>query len=443
MKLSASEIIYKTRTYNLAGWHSEESPAPLTMVKGEGVYFWDVHGKRYFDWSSMQINVNVGHAHPKMVKAIQQQAGKMTCLSANITTETRARLGENLARITPVFLRKNYLTAGGNDAFETALKIARLYSGRQKILVRHPSFHEEVLACSGPYQLPAEFDLPWLVQVPDPCSMHDPSYSERSPEESDRLLVEIFTKKIAAEGSKNIAAILLAGYTSENGISQGGEFFWRSVQEICEQNGILLIVDEIFSGFGRTGEWFGIDHYPFVRPDILILANGISAGYVPLGAVMVSDSISDRLAGDVNWCGLNYNTHSLACAAALASLQVYEEEGLITRAKKSGLLLKDGLQRLADKHPSLGKVSGSGLFYMIELVKDRRTAEPLSDYRKPLSEPMLKLNEVLIRHGLSTLIRWNRIVCAPPLIIKPRELQSGLEIIDRALDVADRYCEDG
>ena len=284
MKLTASEIINKTRIYNLAGWQPQGAAIPLVMVKGEGIYFWDVNGKRYLDWSSMQLNVNLGHAHPKLVRAIQHQAGKMSCLRPNMTSEARAQLGETLARLTPLHLRKNYLTLGANDALDNALKIARLFTCRDKVLIRHPSLHEEVLACCGPYLLPEKFGQPWLVKLPDPCSLHNFSEKKHSPLEIDQALLTLVRDKLQEVNPQNVAAILLPGYTAEEGVNQGGELFWSSIQDICAEHGILLIVDESLSGFGRTGEWFGIDHYPFVRPDILVLSSGLCSAIYPSGS---------------------------------------------------------------------------------------------------------------------------------------------------------------
>ena len=439
MKLTTSEIIEKTRRYNLAGWQPRGITTPLAMVKGEGIYFWDVNGKRYCDWSSMQMNVNLGHAHHRLVRAIQNQAGKMTCLNSHMTSEARARLGEELARFTPLHLRKNYLTLGATDALDSALKIARLYSGREKVLIRQASFHEEVLACCGPYLLPEKFGPPWLVKIPLPCMDHDLSFKRYTQPEYDQIVAEQVNKKLLEEGPQNVAAILLPGYISEYGVNQGGETFWKNIQDICETHGILMIVDESLSGFGRTGEWFGIDHYPFVRPDILVFSSSLTSGYVPIGAVMVSDEISEHLEKDSHWCGMNYNAHSLACTAALTTLEIYESDGIIRYAKRMGQHLKEGLEKLAEKHPSLGAVRGSGLFYMAELVKDKQSGEPLCGEQQPWNEPMLRLNETLLENGLSTILRGSRLLSAPPLIIKPRELEAGLEIIDKALYVTDRY----
>jgi taurine--2-oxoglutarate transaminase len=445
MSMSYKEIVQKTKDYSLASWLPQGSWDPVPMVRGEGVYFWDANGKRYIDWSSMLINVNIGHGNSRVIKAIQEQAAKVTYVKPSITTEPRAILGEMLAEITPGNMTKSFFTLGGADAIENAMKIARQYTGRQKVLARYRSYHGATFgamtAGGDPRRLANEPGVPWVVHIHDPYAYRSPIYRGRTQEEGDLILGDLIEETVQYEGPENIAAILLESYSGTSGIIQGGDTFWKRIQEICDKYDILLILDEVMSGFGRTGKWFGIENYPFVKPDLMVLAKGLTAGYVPLGAVMVSDEISAYFEKNTLWCGLTYNAHSLACAAAIATIEVYKEENLIERAHQMGEILKSGLEKLAEKHPCLGDIRGTGLFYVIELVKNRETREPMSPFNQPLTEPMQKVAASLAESGLSTFVRWNWIFNTPPLIITEAQIQEGLDMVDKALDEADPYYE--
>jgi taurine--2-oxoglutarate transaminase len=445
MSMNYAEIVQKTKDYSLASWLPQGSWDPVPMVRGEGVYFWDADGKRYIDWSSMLINVNIGHGNPKVIKAIQEQAAKVTYVKPSITTEPRAILGEMLNEITPGNMTKSFFTLGGADAIENAMKIARQYTGRQKVLARYRSYHGATFgamtAGGDPRRLPNEPGVPWVVHIHDPYAYRSPIYRGRTQEEGDLILGDLIEETVQYEGPENIAAILLEGYSGTSGIIQGGEIFWKRIQEICDKYDILLIIDEVMSGFGRTGKWFGIENYPFVKADLMVLAKGLTAGYVPLGAVMVSDEIAAHFDKNTLWCGLTYNAHSLGCAAAIAAIDVYKEENLIEKSLKMGAVLRTGLEKLAEKHPCLGDIRGTGLFYVIELVKNRETREPMSTFNQPLTEPMQKVAASLAESGLSTFVRWSWIFNSPPLTVTESQIQEGLDMVDKALDEADPYYE--
>lgn len=440
-----TELVKRTKAFTLANWSAQRSWQPLTMVRGEGVYFWDADGRRYLDWSSQLINVNIGHNHPYVVKAIQEQAARLCYAYPGIATEPRARLGELLQEIAPGDLQKSFFTLGGADAIESGMQMARLYTGRQKILARYRSFHGGTfgaLSASGdPRRLPNEPGVPWIVHVHDPYAYRSPLYRGRTADEGDQALVDQIEETILLEGPDNVAAILLEGYSGTSGVIQGGEVYWRGIQSLCDRYGILLMVDEVISGFGRTGEWFGVNHYPTVKPDIMMMAKGLTSGYVPLGATMITDKIAAHFDDHVLWAGLTYSGHALACAAAIANIEVYRQEGLIERSRTMGKALRAGLLTLTEKHPCVGDIRGIGLNQIIELVKNRATREPLSGFNRPLSEPMQKVAATLRQNGLSTLVRWNWIFCAPPLVVNETQLQEGLAILDEALAVADRYYE--
>jgi len=441
--MNHAELAAKSKQYTLAPWVAQGQWFPLTMSRAEGVYFWNADGKRYLDWSSMLINVNIGHGNQHVIRAIQEQVEKFTYCRPDYTTEPRARLGEILAEISPHDLSKSFFTLAGADAVENAMKIARLYSGRQKILTRYRSYHGGTFAAAtaggDPRRLANEPGVPWIVRIHDPYAYRSSLYRGRTAEEGDQALVDQMRDTVEFEGAENIAALLLEGYSGTSGIIQGGEVFWKGVQSLCDDYDILLIIDEVMSGFGRTGKWFGIDHYPFVEPDLLVTAKGLTSGYQPLGAVTVSPEISEHFEDNTLWCGLTYSSHAVACAAACACYEVYRDEDLIRRSATKGKILKSGLEKLRDKHPCLGDIRGAGLHFVIELVKDRETREPMSPFNRPLTEPMAKISQLFREEGLSTFVRWNWIFCCPPLIVTDEQIQEGLDMIDRALDLADAY----
>jgi len=445
MSMSHEDLVQQNKAYTLASWTAQESWNPISMARAEGVFFWDGDGKRYIDWSSQLMNVNVGHGHPDVVAAIRAQAGEVPYAYPGIATGPRAELGRLLAEITPGTLRKSFFTLGGADAIENAMKIARLYTGRQKILSRYRSYHGgtfgAMTAGGDPRRLANEPGVPWIVHVHDPYAYRSPLYRGRTQDEGDQALVDQIAETIEFEGPDNVAAILLEGYSGSSGIIQGGDVFWRGIARIQERYGILLIVDEVMSGFGRTGKWFGINHYPWVKPDIMVMAKGLTSGYVPLGATIVTEAIADHFADRTLWAGLTYSAHTLGCATGIANIEVYKKEGLIDKAAQMGAKLTAGLRALADKHPCVGDIRGAGLLQVLELVKNRETREPMGPFNKPLPEPMQRVAAYLRQNGLSTFVRWSWIFCAPPLVINDEELQLGLDIIDSALSIADEYVD--
>ena len=443
MSISHAELVERNKAYTLASWTAQADWRPLSMTRAQGIYFWDADGKRFIDWSSQLINVNVGHGHPHVIKALQEQAAKICYAYPGIATEPRARLGEMLQKIAPAGLAKSFFTTGGADAIENAMKIARLYTGRQKIVTRYRSYHGATFgamtAGGDPRRLANEPGVPWIVRVHGPYSYRSPIYRGRSADEGDQVVVDLMEQTILYEGPENVAAILMEGYSGTSGILQGGEPFWRGVQAICDKYAILLIVDEVMSGFGRTGKWFGIDHYPFVKPDLMVIAKGLTSGYVPMGGVMVTDEIASYFDDHTLWAGLTYSSHALACATAIANLEVYTGENLIENAANMGKKLRAGLTNLAENHPSLGEIRGTGLHQVIEIVKNRETHEPMSEWNQPLTEPMRKVAASLRDLGINTFVRWSWIFCAPPLIITEEQIREALEIIDQALIESDRH----
>lgn len=441
-----AEIVARSKNYTLVSWSAQGAWNPIPMERGEGVYVWDANGKRYLDWSSQLVNVNVGHSHPHVVRAIQEQAAKLTYVEPSATTDPRARLGELLAEVTPGDLTKTLFANGGTDAVENAMKAARLFTGRQKILTRYRSYHGGTFASAtaggDPRRIANEPGVPWIVRLPDPYAYRSPAYRGRTQEEGDLVIADMIEEIVEMEGPETCAAILLEGYSGTSGILQPSPVFWTRIGEICKKYGILLISDEVMSGFGRTGKWFGIEHYPDVKPDIMVMAKGITSGYVPLGGTIISAEIAEHFDNNTLWAGLTYSSHALACAAGVANIEVYQNENLIERSHQLGKVLRQGLMDLAEKHPVIGDIRGTGLHQVIELVKNRQTREPLSPFNKPMTDPMKTVATTLKQNGLSTFVRWNMIFNCPPLVITEQQIQEGLAILDAALSQIDQYYEE-
>jgi taurine--2-oxoglutarate transaminase len=441
--MNHDKLVNRNKKSNLTSWISQKQWVPISMVRGDGVYFWDADGKRYLDWSSQLMNVNIGHGNPKVIQAIKDQIEKLSFAYPGIATEPRARLGEFLADITPKSMNKTFFTLGGADGIENAIKFARLSTGKQKVVTRYRAYHGATFgamtAGGDPRRLANEPGVPWIVRVHDPYAYRSPIYRGRTQAEGDQALVDLIEDTIKFEGPEYIAAILLEGYSGSSGIIQGGDTFWKGIQRICDQYEILLIIDEVMSGFGRTGKWFGFNHYPYVTPDMIVMAKGLTSGYVPLGAVTVSDDIADYFEGNTLWGGLTYSAHPLGCAAGVANIEVYQDQGLIDNSHEMGKVLRQKLLDLAESHPSVGDIRGVGLHQVIELVKDKGSREPLGGFNQPLSEPMQVVAKSLRANGMSTFVKWNWIFCCPPLIITEGQINEGIDIIHNALKEIDSF----
>ncbi len=441
--MTSEEIINLNREYVFFTWAVQSKVNPISATRSEGVYFWDGDGKRYLDFSSQLMNVNAGHGNQKIIKAIQEQVGEMAYVYPAIATEPKGRLAQLLAEITPGDLCKTLFTLGGAEANENGIKFARLYTGRNKIITRYRSYHGATagaMALSGdPRRLPVEPLIPGVVHVMDP-------YCYRCPfgwtlETCHRECVAHVEQVIKFEGPENVAALMLEGVTGTSGLIIPPDDYWPQMREICDKYDILLIDDEVMSGFGRTGEWFGINHWDVV-PDIMTLAKGITAGYVPLGAVIVSRAIADYFADRPLPMGLTYSGHPVCTAAGVATIEAYKEEKLVENARAMGVILKEGLEELKVKHPSVGDVRCIGLFAVIELVKDKGTKEPLAPWNAKPHEMgvMAQVPGALRERGMYTFSKWNWIFAAPPLNINEAELRDGLRILDEVLDITDRGC---
>jgi taurine---2-oxoglutarate transaminase len=428
--VTGEDIVQLNRKYTLFSWSIQSAVNPIPFDRAEGVYFWDTNGKQYLDFSSQLVNLNIGHQHPKVVQAIQDQAARFCFAQPGCATEPRGLLGKMLAEVTPGNLTKAFFCLGGAEANENAIKIARMYTQRWKILARYRSYHgatHGAIALTGDHRRwAAEPTMPGVVHIFDP-------YCYRcvfgwTPDTCHRECVTHIEDVIRFEGPENVAAIFMEGVTGTNGLIVPPDDYWPRVRQLCDKYGILLVSDEVMSGFGRTGKWFAVDHWNVV-PDLITMAKGLTSGYVPLAAVAVSEPIAEYFDDKMLFCGLTYSSHPLACAAGVATLKVYEEEGLIENAARLGKVLGQRLEEIKARHPSVGDVRYIGLFSAIELVQDRVTKEPLAS---------AILSPALRERGLSTLLLGNLVTASPPLCITEAELRAGLQIIDEALDIADQ-----
>ncbi len=432
--MTGQEMVALSKKHSLYEWSAQAHVDPIPVAKSKGIYFWTPEGKRYIDFNSQLMCVNIGHGDPRVIKAIQDQAATLAYANPFMATEPRARLGQKLAAISPGDIDVFFFTNGGAEANENAVRIARLVTGRHKILARYRSYHggtgTSLTMTGDPRRWAMEPGMPGIIHVPHPH--HGLRRGTDSGAEALAQLEEI----IMFEGPQTIAGFVLETVTGTNGIHLPPDGYLEGVRELCTRHGILMICDEVMSGFGRTGEWFAVDHWKVV-PDILTMAKGLTSAYVPLGAVGVRQWIADHFQQKVLYGGLTYNSHPLGCATALATIAVYEEDNLIARAKTMGALMGKMLAELKAKHPCVGDVRSIGLFGLVELVKDRTTMEPLAPFNGTSPE-MQALGKFFRDEGLYTFVRWNTFFTNPPLCITEAELAEAFAIIDKGLYITDR-----
>jgi taurine---2-oxoglutarate transaminase len=427
--LSGQTIVELTKKHTLFEWSAQGAVDPIPMAGAKGCWFWTPEGKRYLDFNSQLMCVNIGHGDDRVIRAIAHQAETLAYANPFMATEARARLGRKLAEICPGDIEVFFFTNGGAEANENAIKIARQFTGRHKVLAFYRSYHGgtagSMMLTGDPRRWASEPGMPGVVHVLNPY--HG---IQRGWDTAEVALARI-EETIQLEGAQTIAAFFLEPVTGTNGVLVPPEGFIRGVRDLCTKYGILMVADEVMSGFGRTGEWFSVDHWRVV-PDLMTMAKGLTSAYVPLGAVGMRRAIADHFKDKVFFGGLTYNSHPLGCATALATLQVYEDDQLIENARRMGLVMKDLLAGLQAKHQVVGAVRSIGLFGIVELIKDRQSMEPLAPFNGT-SEPMKKLGKFFRDEGLYTFVRMNTFFTNPPLSITEEELRHGFDIIDRAL----------
>jgi len=431
--MTGEEIVALSKKHTITEYAAQDAVNPIPVAKAKGVYFWTPEGKRFLDFNSQLMSVNIGHGDPRVIAAITEQAQKVTYVTPSMTTEVRARLGAKLAGLTPGDIDAFFFTNGGAEANENAFKIARAVTGRQKILARYRSYHGGTAAA-----IAATGDPRGWSQPPMPGIVHvlDPYHGVARGSDDAATALSYLEEVIQLEGPHTIAAFILETVTGTNGILVPPDGYMQGVRALCDKYGILMIADEVMAGFGRTGKWFAIEHWGVV-PDMITMAKGLTSSYIQLGAVGVRRAIADHFKDKMFPGGLTYSSHPVACAAALATIAVYEEDGLIAKAQQTGELLKTLHADLAAKHPSIGATRSIGLFGIIELVRNRQTLEPLAPLNGTSPE-MAALGKFFRDEGLFTFVRWNYFFTNPPLCISDEELREGLAIIDRGLAITDK-----
>ncbi len=440
---AGERIAALAKQYVLYSWSVQDALSPLAVAGAEGSYFWDYDGKRYLDFASQLINVSIGHQHPKVVAAIKEQADRLCTIGPPMASESRSELGRLLAEVTPGDLTMSFFTNGGAEANENAIKVARWYTGRSKVIARYRSYHGATAGAmtltGDPRRWPAEPGIPGVVRMFDPYTYRCPAgHPDPCPVCTGGPHLE---EILQYEGADTVAAVILETVTGTNGIIVPPDGYLQSIREVCDRHGIVLICDEVMAGFGRTGRWFACEHWDVV-PDILTVAKGINSGYVPLGAMVISRPIAEWLRGRMFAGGLTYSGHPLACAAGVASIEAFREEEIVENAAELGEYLATELPRLAERHPSVGEVRGLGLFWGLELVRDRETREPLVPFNAAgeAAKPVAAMTKAAMERGLYPFIHWNVLAVAPPLTITREELDEGLAVIDELLAIADGYA---
>ncbi|SKB76363.1 aminotransferase class III-fold pyridoxal phosphate-dependent enzyme [Daejeonella lutea] len=433
------EIIQDNLDYTMFSWSKQKGIDPIAVKYAKGVYLYDHDEKRYIDFSSGLMNVNIGHGDQRITEAVVKQMQQVSYVTPSCVTEVRGEIGKKLAEICPGDLNKSFFTLCGASSIENAIKVARLHTGRHKILTRYQSYHGSsygaISASGDPRRIPADSQqAPNFIHFDLPISYRWNYGDENLLKESVHQLERI----IAYEGPGTIAAIILEGESGSSGCLKYPKGYLQQVRRICDDNGILLIADEVMSGFGRTGQWFGFQNHDII-PDMIVMAKGITCGYLPFGCLMLSDRIAAKYDDAVLPLGLTYSAHPVSCAAALATLQIYEDDNLIENAAVMGKYVDEQVAILRQKHLCIGDWRNTGLLGCLELVKDRETKEPMAPFNaKP--DQMTVMNKVAARIkelGMYTFVRWNYIFIAPPLNITRDQIDEGIAIISEALKIAD------
>ncbi|HEY8628134.1 MAG TPA: aminotransferase class III-fold pyridoxal phosphate-dependent enzyme [Gaiellaceae bacterium] len=436
------QIVEDAKRYVLYSWSVQDQINPIAVAGAEGRYFWDYDGKRYLDFASQLVNVSIGHQHPKVIAAIKEQAEQLATIGPPMATESRSRLGKLLAEITPGELSMSFFTNGGAEANENAIKLARWATGRHKIVARYRSYHGAtaggITLTGDPRRWAAEPGIPGVVRILDPYTYRCPAgHPDPCPVCTGAPHLE---EILQYEGPQTVSAVILETVTGTNGVIVPPDGYLQSIREVCDRHGILLICDEVMAGFGRTGKWFACENWDVV-PDILTVAKGINSGYVPLGAMIISRKLADWVRDKPFAGGLTYSGHPLACASGVASIEAFQEEGIVENSAAMGEVFAEELRGLQDRHPCIGEVRGLGCLWGLELVKNRETRERLVPFNGTgeAAKPVTMLAKAALERGLYLMTHWNVVMVCPPLTITREEIDEGIAVLDEALSVADEF----
>ena len=434
-------IIQNNLDHTLFSWSKQRGIAPIAVKYAKGVYLYDYDDKRYIDFSSGLMNVNIGHGNPRVTAAVVRQMEEVSYVTPGCVTKVRGELGKKLAEICPGDLNRAFFTLCGATSIENGIKLARLYTGRHKIICRYQSYHGAtygVMSAGGdPRKLPTD-----AQQAPNFVHIDIP-YLYRWEHGEESLLTDAVAqleRTIAYEGPENIAAILLEGESGSSGCLKYPKGYLANVRDLCNKHGILLLMDEVMSGFGRTGSWFGFENHGIV-PDMVAMAKGLTSGYLPFGCLMVSEKIASKYDDVPLALGLTYSAHPVCCAAALEMLKIYEDDDLIENARRMGSHMDLEAEKMKLKHRSIGDYRNTGLLGCFEIVKNRKTKEPMAPFNAK-SEEMVVMNKVAAKIkalGMYTFVRWSYVFVAPPLCVTKEQIDEGLGIISKALEIADEH----
>ncbi len=434
------------RAHVFHSWSAQALIDPVPVAAGAGSMFWDYAGTGYLDFGSQLVNLNLGHQHPDLVAAIQQQAGRLATIQPSIANDVRGELARLIADVAPDGLEKVFFTNGGAEANEYAVRLARQSTGRRKVLSMYRSYHgstSTAISLTGdPRRWANDVSDTGAVRFFGPYLYRSPFHASTPQEESQRAL-EHLEQTILLEGPATIAAIIIESVVGTNGVLVPPPGYLQGVRELCDRHGIVYIADEVMVGFGRMGEWFAFQAYGG-QPDLITFAKGVNSGYVPLGGVVISDRIAAHFDTTPFAGGLTYSGHPLACAAGVATFEVFARDGILERVRDLGeRVVEPTLRSWASRHPSVGEVRGRGLFWAVELVRDRETREPLVPFNASGSDaaPMGAFAAAAKKAGVWPFVHFNRTHIAPPLVITEDELVRGLSAIDEALTVADGFTD--
>ena len=430
------------RSHVFHSWSAQALIDPLPVAGGAGATFWDYAGNSYLDFSSQLVNLNLGHQHPDLVAAIQEQAGRLATIQPSMANDTRGELARRISEIAPDGFSKVFFTNGGTDANENAVRMARLVTGKRKVLAMYRSYHGNtstaITLTGDPRRWANEPADASVVHFFGPYAYRSPFHAASPEQETERALAHL-EQTIILEGASTIGAIIIESVVGTNGVLIPPPGYLPGVRELCDRYGIVYIADEVMAGFGRLGTWWGFENFDVV-PDLITFAKGVNSGYVPLGGVVISDRIAAHFDTVSFPGGLTYSGHPLACAPGIATFEVFRRDGILERVRDLGeRVVRPRLEQMAARHPSVGEVRGLGLFWAIELVRDRQSREPVVPFNAAGADaaPMAAFAAACKKAGLWPFTHFNRVHVAPPLIVSEDDLVRGLDIIDRALEVTD------
>ena len=435
------------RAHVFHSWSVQGALDPTVIAGALGCRMWDDRGRSWLDFSSQLVNVNIGHQHPKLVAAIQEQAARLCTIAPFHANDMRSECARLIAELAPGDLDMVFFTNGGTEAIENAVRMARGHTGRLKVLSAYRSYHGatgvSITLTGDPRRWGNEPGAPGVVKFWGPY-LYRSSFHATTPEQECERALEHLSNVLMVEGPQTVAAIVLETVVGTNGILVPPDGYLAGVRALCDQHGIAMICDEVMAGFGRCGEWFAVDRWK-VTPDLITFAKGSNSGYLPIGGVIISRRVAESWKNRFFPGGLTYSGHPLACASVVASIGIFKEEKIVENARRIGAeVIGPELTRIAAKHPSVGEVRGLGVFWAIELVRSRKTREPLVPFNASGADakPMAELMAACKAGGVWPFVHFNRLQVTPPCVITADEAREGLAAIDKALDVADKYAKE-